>query len=124
MRDVPSHPKRPTVQDIARQKAQLERLYMPAMPPLWLFTMIGRAVRRWRTRRAVRALLEKDDHILCDLGYNRAQLRRRLRHPQADERSMPASHIAGGRVGDPCAPSSARGALLAIRRCALPRRYR
>ena len=97
MRDVPSHPKRPTVQEIARQKAQFQRLYMPAMPPLWLFAIIGRAVRRWRTRRAVRALLAKDDHILCDLGYSRAQLRRRLRHPKPDEQLVRDCHLAGGR---------------------------
>ena len=51
---------------------------MPAMPPLWLFALIGRVVQRWRERRAIKALLKRDDHILCDLGHSRARLRQRL----------------------------------------------
>ncbi|WP_353176843.1 hypothetical protein [Salinisphaera sp. T5B8] len=63
---------------------QIERLYMPAMPPLWLFALIGRALARWRKRRAVKALLKRDDHILCDLGYSRGELRRQLGQPGLD----------------------------------------
>ena len=81
MRDYSSRSTPPTAQQVERQHAALERLYMPAMPPLWLFALIGRAVRRWRERRAIRALLKRDDHILCDLGHSRARLRQRLHEP-------------------------------------------
>ena len=63
---------------------QIERLYMPAMPPLWLFALIGRTLQRWRKRRSVKALLKRDDHILYDLGYSRGELRRQLDQPGLD----------------------------------------
>ncbi|MES1926494.1 hypothetical protein [Salinisphaera sp. T31B1] len=61
--------------------AQIQRLYTPAMPPLWLFALIERALQRRRNRRAIKALLERDDYILCDLGYSRTQLSRGLNEP-------------------------------------------
>ena len=78
MRDYSSRSNPPTAQQVEQQHARLDRLYMPAMSPLWLFTLIGRAVQARRKRRAVKALLKRDDHSLRDLGYSRAQLRQRL----------------------------------------------
>ena len=78
MREYSSRSNPPTAQQAERQHARIDRLYMPAMPPLWLFTLFGRAVQAWRKRRAVKALLKCNDHILRDLGYSRAQLRQRL----------------------------------------------
>lgn len=83
MSDLRTRPKSPTAQDEARQRARLDRLYMPAMPPLWLFERIKRVLRRRRVRRGLRGLLECDDHILDDLGYSRAALRRLLDKPQS-----------------------------------------
>jgi uncharacterized protein YjiS (DUF1127 family) len=83
MRELSSRSKAPSAQQVARQHARLETLNMPAMPPLWLFALIGRALQRRRERRALKALLERHDHILCDLGYSRAQLRQRLKQPPA-----------------------------------------
>jgi uncharacterized protein YjiS (DUF1127 family) len=64
---------------------QVARLYMPAMPPLWLFAAVARVLQRWKKRRAIQALLKRDDHMLQDLGYSRGELRREL-----DEPGMPA----------------------------------
>ena len=85
MRDYSSRSNPPTAQQVEQQHARLDRLYMPAMPPLWLFTLIGRAVQARRKRRAVKALLKRDDHSLRDLGYSRAQLRRRLNNDRKPE---------------------------------------
>ena len=88
MRDYSSRSNPPTAQQAEQQHARLDRLHMPAMPPLWLFALFGRAVQRWRKRRAMKTLLKRDDHILRDLGHSRAQLRGRLDKRRNDEARM------------------------------------
>ncbi|WP_148045451.1 hypothetical protein [Salinisphaera orenii] len=86
MRDYSSRSNPTIAQQAEQQRARLDRLHMPAMPPLWLFARLGRAVQAWRKRRAVKALLKRDDHSLCDLGHSRAQLRQRLNDGERQRR--------------------------------------
>jgi|GEM_PF-5427488 len=60
---------------------QVERLYIPAMLPLGLIKKLRHFLQRRRVRRRTLALLAYDDHILCDLGFSRGQLRRQLGQP-------------------------------------------
>lgn len=88
MREYSSRLGPQTAQRVERLYIRIDRLYMPAMPPLWLFALIGYAVQRCRKRRAVKALLKRDDHILRDLGHSRAELRGRLDQRRNDEARM------------------------------------
>jgi uncharacterized protein YjiS (DUF1127 family) len=76
-------------------QAELERIYMPAMPPLDLFAAIGRWIGRWRRRRSLRRLLDLDDHLLQDLGYTRTELIRAVRLPLAQVANQPMKRQRG-----------------------------
>ena len=78
MRDVFSSTRKTPVRSKAPTQPAIERIYMPAMPPLWLFARLDRWLERWRSRRSLRQLLERDDRILRDLGYSRAELHQQL----------------------------------------------
>lgn len=66
---------------VARSLRQLDRIYMPAMPPLGLIEAIGKRLRELRQRRSLRRLLALDDHMLADLGHCRRALQRVLALP-------------------------------------------
>lgn len=67
--------------DMAPRMSDLERIYMPAMPPLGLFRAIGAGFARMNRRRRIRQLLQYDDRLLRDMGHERRDVVDALRQP-------------------------------------------
>lgn len=65
-----------------RQPAQRPYIYAPAMPSLGLICHIRVRLLAWRNRRWLRALLARDDDVLADFGFGRAELQWALRLPK------------------------------------------
>jgi uncharacterized protein YjiS (DUF1127 family) len=78
----------------------IERIYMPAMPPLWLLARLDRWLERRRSRRSLRQLLERDDHILRDLGYSRAELHEQLQGLERSPATCASAAQDEKRLGD------------------------